>query len=149
MINDGENTSLPINYMNDPEIKVMANSQAEVFAINVCAQNLIKEGMRERLITIYTDSQAAIYALDNYATRSKLVEECKANLNSLSLANKVWVEWVPGHKGIKGNERADYLPRKGSEYIPLTPDLTPYVELVSAMRRGISKRSLRARLGYS
>ncbi|XP_066906469.1 uncharacterized protein [Halyomorpha halys] len=52
--------------------------QAEVFAINVCAQNLIKEGKRERLITIYTDSQAAIYALDNYATCSKLVEECSA-----------------------------------------------------------------------
>nr|XP_024215581.1 uncharacterized protein LOC112210443 [Halyomorpha halys] len=108
--------------------------QAEVFAINVCAQNLIKEGMRERLITIYTDSQAAIYALDNYATRSKLVEECKVNLNSLSLANKVWVEWVPGHKGIKGNERADYLARKGSEHVPLTPDPICGISLSHAKR---------------
>ncbi|XP_014292539.1 uncharacterized protein [Halyomorpha halys] len=96
--------------------------QAEVFAINICAQNLIKEGMRERLITIYTDNQAVIYALDNYITRSKLVKECKANLNSPSLANKVRVEWVPEHKGIKRNERADYLARKGFEYVPLTPD---------------------------
>ncbi|XP_066909368.1 uncharacterized protein [Halyomorpha halys] len=90
--------------------------------------------MRERLITIYTDSQAAIYALDNYATRSILVEECMANLNSLSLANKVRVEWVPRHKGIKGNERADYLARKGSEYVPLTPEPISGISLSHAKR---------------
>nr|XP_024219825.1 uncharacterized protein LOC112211793 [Halyomorpha halys] len=108
--------------------------QAEVFAINVCAQNLIKEGTRERLITIFTDSQAAIYALDNYVTRSKLVEECKANLYSLSLANKVRVEWVPGHKGIKGNERADYLARKGSGSAPFAPGPICGISLSHAKR---------------
>ncbi|XP_066907264.1 uncharacterized protein [Halyomorpha halys] len=120
--------------------------QVELFAINFCAQNLIKEGTRERLITIYTDSQAVIYALDNYVTRSKLVVECKANLNSLSLANKVRVQCVPGHKGIKGNERADYLARKGSESAPFTPD--PICGIILSHTKRHIKNTAESKAGF-
>lgn len=50
-------------------------------------------------------------------TTLALVKECKAMLklrqfNSLSFNNRVW---VPGHWRVKKNEKADELPRLGSE----------------------------------
>lgn len=111
--------------------------QAEVLAINVCAQTLYEEGIKNRLITIHTDSQAAIGALSGYATRSKLVDECK-NLNSLSIANRVRLEWVPGHSGIQGNEKADCLARKGSERVPCTPEPICGISLSYAKRNRLA-----------
>lgn len=52
-------------------------------------------------------SQAVISALGGYATRFKLLDECKANLNRLSESNKHSVEWVPGLSEISGKEKTD------------------------------------------
>jgi ribonuclease HI len=46
--------------------------------------------------------------------RSQLLWECKQNLIYLAKRNKVTLVWVPGHRGIAGNEKAGALAREGS-----------------------------------
>jgi hypothetical protein len=49
-----------------------------------------------------------------HKTRSQLVWECKQNLIYLAKCNKVTLLWVPGHRGIADNKKADALAREGS-----------------------------------
>lgn len=89
--------------------------QAEVFALVTCIEMNLKKGYRQRPITIFTDSQAAIKSLENPKTNSKLVKNCKDALNRLARVNQVTICWVPGHEGIDGNEKADILAKSGAE----------------------------------
>jgi ribonuclease HI len=57
---------------------------------------------------------AALEALIQHQTRSQLVWECKQNLILLAKHNKATLVWMPGHRGIAGNKKADALAREGS-----------------------------------
>lgn len=96
--------------------------QAEIHAINMCVNENLRRGYSGMNITILTDSQASIKALTAYEVRSKLVWNCLQNLNTLANHNKVKLVWVPGHKGIDGNERADSLARQGSSTTYICPE---------------------------
>ncbi|XP_063390420.1 uncharacterized protein LOC134676066 [Cydia fagiglandana] len=89
--------------------------QAEVFAINKCAEINLDRNLRHQHIYINSDSQAALLALESLESNSKLVQNCKTNLNALANSNKVTLRWVPGHSDINGNEEADELARKGAD----------------------------------
>src|SRR5690606_7691002 len=66
-------------------------------------------------IQIYSDSQAALKAINSDTVSSKLVKECIESLKSLAEQNKLQLIWVPGHRGHEGNEKADKLAKKGSD----------------------------------
>ena len=89
--------------------------QAEVIAISRAAEALINKNIANKNIIVFSDSQAAIKALDNYWCTSVLVDEGWRNLQRLAANNEVTICWVPGHSGIEGNEKADELARNGSE----------------------------------
>ncbi|VEN48752.1 unnamed protein product [Callosobruchus maculatus] len=59
-------------------------------------------------------SEATLRALEAPKVTSALVWECLQEVGRLAEHNKVTLEWVPGHSGIRGNERADELARLGS-----------------------------------
>ena len=63
----------------------------------------------EHRVVIYTDSQALIKALKMPYTNSKLINKVHINLNLVASSHFISVDWVPGHKGHKGNELADKL----------------------------------------
>lgn len=84
-----------------------------------CTAEIQKKFPKNQNIFILSDSQAAIKSLISYEIKSKLVLECQAELNKLALNNKVTIEWVPGHKGYEGNEKADELAKRGADS-PLT-----------------------------
>ena len=96
--------------------------QAEITAIQACALENRAAGYRGKRICICSDSQAALNALDRGKINSRLVRDCRDALQDLADLNEVTLIWVPGHRGIAGNERADKLARKGSGIPLLGPE---------------------------
>jgi len=76
----------------------------------------------EHRILIFSDSQAALKALSGPKVTSRLVAECLDALTALARLNEVIIAWVPGHRGISGNEEADKLARQASAKPLLGPE---------------------------
>lgn len=96
--------------------------QAEIIAIEHCAVEILNRGIRKKKVAIYSDSQAALQAIDSCRVDSRLVWDCLEALTSIGQHNKVTLAWVPGHKGIPGNEKADELAREGSSKALVGPE---------------------------
>ncbi|XP_049304030.1 uncharacterized protein LOC125776332 [Bactrocera dorsalis] len=96
--------------------------QAEVLAISRCTEINLHRGYRNEWITILSDSQAALKAISAYEIKSLLVQECRERLNSLAELNQVHLVWVPGHRGIAGNELADELARSAASTSMVGPE---------------------------
>jgi ribonuclease HI len=87
--------------------------QAEVYAILACAHEIEAQDRPQKYVSIYSDSQAALKALQAAKTTSPLVCQCQQALNDISAQHAVRLYWVPGHAGVRGNETADKLARSG------------------------------------
>ncbi|XP_076237869.1 uncharacterized protein LOC143181372 [Calliopsis andreniformis] len=113
--------------------------QAEVLAIQECAETLTERDVRYRRIAICSDSQAALKALSKPTHKSMSVMECKRKVNNLAdKGNKITLIWVPGHAGIRGNEMADRLANQGSDENPIGAE--PYLPMsVLTVKTAIKK----------
>ncbi|XP_050311838.1 uncharacterized protein LOC126747328 [Anthonomus grandis grandis] len=98
----------------EPLGKYTSVFQAEIHAIERCAQLILNKDYLKQDIAIFTDSQAAIAALSSHVISSKMVRDCLGKLNEVGKRNKVTILWVPGHTGVQGNEEANILAKKGS-----------------------------------
>jgi ribonuclease HI len=112
--------------------------QAEVSAINICAQINQEKGMKGATINILTDSRAAVRALTAYTCSSALVWECISNLKLLARDNRVTLWWIPGHEGIEGNEAADGLAKKGACSPPTGPE--PWCGVTASYINGLIRQ---------
>jgi len=87
--------------------------QAEVYAILACAHEMEAQDWPEKYVSICSDSQVALKALQDAKT-SPLVCQCQQALNDISAQHAVKLYWVPGHARVRENEIADRLARSGS-----------------------------------
>ncbi|GFS50107.1 uncharacterized protein LOC103524116 [Trichonephila clavipes] len=84
----------------------------EVEAIHIALQQLaVRLPPIERAV-ILSDSTSALQALSNYNENNCLrVQICRELLGKIK--GKIVFQWVPSHCGHWGNERADFLAKKG------------------------------------
>ncbi|KAJ8941751.1 hypothetical protein NQ318_001345 [Aromia moschata] len=77
------------------------------------AMEMIRSSYTNKRIQIISDSQAALKALGGVEIHSQAVKDCIDSLIQLAEHNSITLKWVRGHQGHEGNERADFLARKG------------------------------------
>ncbi|GFY19891.1 uncharacterized protein LOC103524116 [Trichonephila clavipes] len=88
----------------------------EVEAIHIALQQLaVRLPPIERAV-ILSDSTSAFQALSNYNENNCLrVQNCRELLGIVK--GKIVFQWVPSHCGLWGNERADFLAKKGTDIL--------------------------------
>jgi len=94
----------PRTKYSEPMGKYPSIFQAKILALERFAQFSSDNGYCKQDIAIMTDSQYS--AITN---SSKMVWECLGKLNELGRNNKVSLLWVPGYRGIEGNEKINIL----------------------------------------
>jgi len=77
--------------------------QAEIYAILARVYEIQFQNRPEKYVSICSDSQAALKALQAIRTMFSLVQQCHKALNDISTRHAVGLYWVPGHAGVRGN----------------------------------------------
>ena len=88
----------------------------------MCVRKHKKGLYKNKRILIFSDRQAVLKALSSPKVTSEVVAECLDALSALASLNEVTLAWVPGHRGIPGNEEADKLARQASAMPLLGPE---------------------------
>jgi len=87
--------------------------QAEIYDILACAYEIQSQYRSEKHVSICSDSQTALKALQAART-SPLVRQRQEALNDISARHVVGLYWVLGHAEVQWNDIADGLARGGS-----------------------------------
>jgi ribonuclease HI len=87
---------------------------AEVYGILACVYEIKTQSRTEKYISICSDSQATLKALQAAKTTFPSVKEFQKVLNDISTRHTVGLYWVPGQTGARGNEIACKLAKGGS-----------------------------------
>jgi ribonuclease HI len=75
--------------------------QAEVYVILVCIHENETQDRPENCVSICSDSQVALKALQTAKTTSPFVRQCQKALNDISTRHTMGLYWVRGHAGYK------------------------------------------------
>ncbi|MEN8173077.1 MAG: reverse transcriptase domain-containing protein [Chloroflexota bacterium] len=110
---------------------------AELTAIQI-ALNHIDDAISNDFI-IFSDSISSLQALQNMQPRNPLVMLTLQNYNNLvNDGKRIVLCWIPGHVGIKGNEKADDAAKKALNSAITTIPI-PYTDLKNAIDQSITK----------
>ena len=109
---------------------------AEARAI-LLALEWIEHSNRKRVL-IFTDSMSCLQALDHLKIDHPIIEEIISKLTSLkALGFDIHLCWLPGHVGIRGNERADRA-AKTARRTDMQPCLIPPSDFKPIIRKHIT-----------
>ncbi|KAJ8944567.1 hypothetical protein NQ318_015735 [Aromia moschata] len=97
---------------------------AEITVISACAQEMTRRSHTNKRIQIISDSQAAPKALGAVEIHSQVVKDHMDSLTKLAEHNSITLKWMRGHQGHEGNEKADFLAKKGVEVPLIGPEPT-------------------------
>ena len=82
-------------------------NEAELFAILSLIRDMLPLGLGD--IHIFSDSMVAIKAIENIESSGNTAGVWNSFCPVLGRFGSVKLQWIPGHKGIDRNKRADWL----------------------------------------
>jgi hypothetical protein len=91
--------------------RYVTDFQVKIYAILAYVYETQFQNRPEKYMSICSDSQVALKALQAGRTTSPLVQQCQKTLNDISTRHIFGLYWVPGHVGVRGNEIADVFAR--------------------------------------
>jgi ribonuclease HI len=109
--------------------RVRSSNLAELFAIKAAlemAAEFAQKDHRWRKMTIFSDCQAALTEISRFPYATNIAENIvssfiKAALLLYKLGVRLEVRWVPGHKKVPGNVRADSLAKRARKSVVMLP----------------------------
>jgi ribonuclease HI len=117
-----------INWPATPEPQVIkepcglacSSYRAEMMALCSALQSVCESHAnlpRECSIWMFTDSESTIRCIQGGpgVQDSKLADEIWKLLTQLSSNHKIYLQWIPGHKDIEGNEAADAVAKEAAQ----------------------------------
>lgn len=91
-------------------LKVKLNSESSIFeAESRAILKAISLIIKNQKTIILTDSLSAVRAIGSFKQSNFLINQIQSQLN---LSQNIKIVWIPGHSGILGNEKADFLANK-------------------------------------
>ena len=82
---------------------------AELYAVFTAVKHIFTTGKYDTDFIIFTDSMSVLTSLKNFMSSNFLVREVQDLVMMLQSRKRISIDfcWVPGHVGIRGNEKAD------------------------------------------
>jgi len=96
----------------------------EVYAILAYVYEIQMKARPEKYVSIFSDSQVALKALQAAKTKYPLLQHCQEALNHSCTRHEVGLYWVPGHAEVQGNENTNKLSRDNSFQKFVGPELS-------------------------
>lgn len=99
-------------------------------------------GLAPQPMVILTDSKSALQRLGNVKFSDPLTNSARNAIGDLKMkGTTICFQWVPGHVGVKGNEKADSLAAAAHQETPSVPSPTDPHKIVQDVRSYVrSKR---------
>ena len=119
--------------------------EAELVGL-ILAATLIQHTNFSEEVTIATDNQAAIKAITNFRSTpgQQLIDSFIAQMTELAnrrIGVPFKIYWIPGHKGIPGNEEVDKLAKQAAKRL-LNPSPNLRIILNSSLPSSYSARKM-------
>ncbi len=115
--------------------------QSELIAILYSLIWITKNINQYQQIIIKSDSKSGISAISNTQTHNPIIHKIHTLIQQLETSGiAITFQWIRGHSGIYGNERADELAKEGSR-LPNTDAIYNYYPL-SYAKRNFREQSL-------
>ncbi|KIK43988.1 hypothetical protein CY34DRAFT_58948, partial [Suillus luteus UH-Slu-Lm8-n1] len=98
--------------------------EAEVVGLTLAAKLISTERNMKYPASIFVDNQAAIQAGENHYTKSgsylvehfrRMTKRLAKNRDNQGQNFHLTLRWIPGHKGVEGNELADAAAKEAAK----------------------------------